>query len=72
MKKIITALVRGRVPVRRIAASAQTNPLVLPVAEASVKVDGAAGATEYAVTAEVGKMKLQMSRDAEPCTRPSR
>ena len=47
------------------SASAQTAPLVLPVAEASVEVDGAVGATEYAVTAEVGKMKLRMSRDAD-------
>ena len=65
MKKIIAALCVSAFLLAAFSASAQAKPLVLPVAEAWVEVDGVAGATEYAATAEAGKMKLRMSRDAE-------
>jgi hypothetical protein len=48
-----------------LAAGAQTKPLVLPVGKEAPTVDGAAGASEYAVGTEVGKMKLWLSRTAD-------
>jgi hypothetical protein len=65
VKKILTAVSLAVFLFAGIAASAQTQPLVLPVTEAWVDVDGVTGATEYPVTAEVGKMKLRLSRDAD-------
>lgn len=65
MKKIIAALCVSAFLFAAFSAGAQAKPLVLPAAEAWVEVDGVAGATEYAVTAEVGKMKFRMSRDAD-------
>lgn len=65
MKKFIVALCVSAFLFAAFAAGAQASPLVLPSAEAWVEVDGVAGATEYALTAEVGKMKLKMSRDTD-------
>ena len=65
MKKIMTAVSLAAFLFAGVAASAQTQPLVLPAAEAWVDVDGVTGATEYPVTAEAGKMKLRLSRDAD-------
>lgn len=65
MKKIIAALCVSAFLLAGFSASAQAKPLVLPVAEAWVEVDGVAGATEYAITADLGKFKLRMSRDAD-------
>ena len=65
MKKFIAALCVSAFLLAGFSAGAQAKPLVLPVAEAWVEVDGVTGATEYAATAEVGKMKLRMSRDAD-------
>lgn len=47
------------------AASAQTQPLVLPVGTERPVVDGVTGTSEYAVGAEVGKMKVRLYRTSD-------
>ena len=65
MKKIIAALCTSVFLFAGLVASAQTKPLVLPVSKESPTVNGVAGASEYPVGAEIGKMKLWLSRTAD-------
>jgi hypothetical protein len=65
MKKIVTALCMGAFLFVGFAAAAQSQALSLPVSEHAPTIDGVAAASEYPVSAEVGTMKLWLSRNAD-------
>jgi hypothetical protein len=65
VKKLVAALCATMFLLAGLSLGAQANPLVLPVGSEKPTVDGAVGASEYPVAAEVGKMTLRLSRDAE-------
>lgn len=65
MRKIATTVFLAAFLAAAFSAAAQTTALSLPVSKESPTVDGVAWAAEYAATAEVGKMKLQLSRTAD-------
>lgn len=65
MKKTLAAWFVFLLLLVAVAASAQTKQLVLPVGTQQPAVDGVTGTSEYAVGAEVGKMKLWLSRTSD-------
>ncbi|OHD72504.1 MAG: hypothetical protein A2177_10910 [Spirochaetes bacterium RBG_13_68_11] len=65
MKKIVTALSLAVFLFTGFIASAQTQALVLPVSKEKPTIDGVSVASEYPVGAQVGKMKLWLSRTTD-------
>jgi hypothetical protein len=65
VKKIVTIVSLTAFLATGLAAGAQTNPLVLPVGKDIPTVDGVSDASEYPVGAEIGKMKVWLSRTAD-------
>lgn len=65
MKKIVAIASFAAFLVVGFTAVAQTKTLALPVSGQLPTVDGIAAASEYPVGAEVGRMKLWLSRTAD-------
>lgn len=65
MKRLLAAWCVFLLLFAAFAASAQTKPLVLPVGTNEPAVDGVTGTSEYPVGAEIGKMKVRLSRTSD-------
>ncbi len=65
MKKIVTIASLTVFLFVGFSAMAQTQAIVLPVGNEKPTIDGVSKASEYPVGAEVGKMKLWLSRTAD-------